>query len=577
MSTDPGNITTSQNLPSVETIWKAAAYGEISKVQEFLKADPALLNKPDDQGFYCLQWAALNNRTDVVGYLVGEGAQVNTVDHTGQTPLHWAAVRGSLSAAESLLRSGADMQIQDCRGYTTAHVASQYGQTAFLYHLALRWEADIDGGDNDGRTCLHWAAYKGFGDTIRLLLVLDARLEQADKEGCTALHWAAIRGNGEACTILMQGGANTLLSAKDVTGCTPAELASEKGHRYLANYLREYKEKEDNQHKLCGKAGALSWLTSTQLCPVIWLIIIGLVALFVHKVVQNDSLSPLGPIMVTLSWVCVGSASTGLVLLFKITVADPGFLPRSNGSSSAARSKSSSKPASSRAGKQPLDQILGRKKTEVNARNSSDASERLVQYRQLDSPALWAGNWGQLCVSCKIVRPLRAKHCSVTDRCVECFDHFCPWVGNTIGKGNRFLFLAFLLVETVAMSSGLAVAIVRMHQVTKSSEWSATEGIPWILAFLVGDGFMLIGVAALMATQASQVARNVTTNELANWPRYKYLRAPDGSFRNPFDKGCRTNCTETACPSQAPTAPCILENRLEKEDTPLLPCCNHRH
>jgi len=35
------------------------------------------------------------------------------------------------------------------------------------------------------------------------------------------------------------------------------------------------------------------------------------------QVVQNDSLSPLGPIMVTLSWVCVGSASTGLVLLFK--------------------------------------------------------------------------------------------------------------------------------------------------------------------------------------------------------------------------------------------------------------------
>jgi hypothetical protein len=82
----------------------------------------------------------------------------------------------------------------------------------------------------------------------------------------------------------VQGGANTLLAAKDVTGCTPAELASEKGHRYLANYLRDYKEKEENQHKLCGKAGALSWLTSTQLCPVIWLIIIGLLALFVHKV-----------------------------------------------------------------------------------------------------------------------------------------------------------------------------------------------------------------------------------------------------------------------------------------------------
>ncbi len=75
-----------------------------------------------------------------------------------------------------------------------------------------------------------------------------------------------------------------MLDAKDVTQCTPSELAFEKGHRFLANYLRDYKEKEEGHHKLCGKAGALWWLTHTQLCPLIWLIIIGLVAIFVHKV-----------------------------------------------------------------------------------------------------------------------------------------------------------------------------------------------------------------------------------------------------------------------------------------------------
>lgn len=74
--------------------------------------------------------------------------------------------------------------------YTVAHVAAQYGQTAVLYHLALKWNADIDSQDLDGRTPLHWAAYKGYADTIRLLLVLDARFSLADKEGCTALHWA---------------------------------------------------------------------------------------------------------------------------------------------------------------------------------------------------------------------------------------------------------------------------------------------------------------------------------------------------------------------------------------------------
>ena len=84
------------------------------------------------------------------------------------------------------------------------HVAAQYGQAAFLYHVALRWDADVDSPDADGRTPLHWAAYKGFGDTIRLLLVMDSHWALADREGCTPLHWAAIRGNAEACTLLLQ-------------------------------------------------------------------------------------------------------------------------------------------------------------------------------------------------------------------------------------------------------------------------------------------------------------------------------------------------------------------------------------
>ena len=84
----------------------------------------------------------------------------------------------------------------------------------------------------------------------------------------------------------------------------------------------------------------------------------------------------------------------------------------------------------------------------------------------IDSPALWAGQWQQLCVTCKIVRPLRAKHCSTSDRCVELFDHFCPWVGNTIGRGNRHYFLLFLWIELFAMTDSAIVAIVRIHQVS---------------------------------------------------------------------------------------------------------------
>jgi hypothetical protein len=41
-----------------------------------------------------------------------------------------------------------------------------------------------------------------------------------------------------------------------------------------------------------------------------------------------------------------------------------------------------------------------------------------------------------------------------------------------------------------------------------------------------------------------QIARNITTNELANAIRYGYLRDPDGRFHNPYNHGWQKNCTD---------------------------------
>ena len=59
--------------------------------------------------------------------------------------------------------------------------------------------------------------------------------------------------------------------------------------------------------------------------------------------------------------------------------------------------------------------------------------------------------------------------------------------------------------------------------------------------------------------QASQVGKNVTTNELANWTRYKYLRGSDGTFHNPFDRGLKQNCFDVWHPDSAPLPPVVLD------------------
>lgn len=145
----------------VDSACKACAFGDFDKLRAFVEADRDAASRPDEQGYLPLQWAALNNRLSETNFLLQQGVDVNARDGTGQTALHWAAVRGSLPVIETLLRNNGDPELRDNRGYTVCHVAAQYGQAAVLYHLALMWGIDVDSPDSDGRTPLHWAAYKG--------------------------------------------------------------------------------------------------------------------------------------------------------------------------------------------------------------------------------------------------------------------------------------------------------------------------------------------------------------------------------------------------------------------------------
>lgn len=168
----------------------------------------------------------------------------------------------------------------------------------------------------------------------------------------------------------------------------------------------------------------------------------------------------------------------------------------------------------------------------------------------LDSPELLDGNWSRLCITCKIVRPVRSKHCSTCDRCVEQFDHHCPWVSNCIGKRNKWDFFMFLILEVSAMIITGVTAIIRSVGDPASPAsfggWLGYTAInhSWVVSFVIMDLLLFLGVITLTVIQASQISRNITTNEMANTIRYSYLRGPSGRFRNPYDHGLRENCSD---------------------------------
>jgi len=75
-----------------------------------------------------------------------------------------------------------------------------------------------------------------------------------------------------------------------------------------------------------------------------------------------------------------------------------------------------------------------------------------------------------ICPICSVLRIPRSRHCYQCNRCVDRFDHHCPWINNCVGASNYKIFSAFIVVQTCHL--GLYTCLI-LHYVLISLGISA--------------------------------------------------------------------------------------------------------
>lgn len=190
-------------------IWTASQLGDLQRVSFLTYENPNLAIKPGGVDEVTpLHWAALNNRVDVIKFLLSKGASPSFAAGVQRsTPLHWATSRGSLEAI-SILADHAeecDLGAKDASGYTPLHIAAQHGHVLAI-SLLIAHGARVNQCDPGLRTALHWAAIQGHAEAAYMLVIEGDENEKRalDKDGRTPLHWAAIKGHSGISNILLK-------------------------------------------------------------------------------------------------------------------------------------------------------------------------------------------------------------------------------------------------------------------------------------------------------------------------------------------------------------------------------------
>jgi uncharacterized protein len=258
-------LVVSQPMAASESLLTAAREGDAAKLQSLLKKGADVNTARADGVTPLMEAIFYNNNPHAIDVLIRAGADVNVSDSYG---VNFAWLNQDTEVVKKLLSKGADANREKITGETPLMTCSNAGTIEGVRAL-ITHSANVNAKESkEDQTALMWASSEGFGDIVRLLVDAKADVHARSRTitlakphiveysldlsvwgsnyptsihwqevggAFTALHFAARNGKLDAARVLLDGGANINDTHPEFGNALMIAIAS--GHEELALFL----------------------------------------------------------------------------------------------------------------------------------------------------------------------------------------------------------------------------------------------------------------------------------------------------------------------------------------------------